>query len=116
MSVTNSLIENSVQIFDANKFFFFTNTNRFDNDRLADLLLLSSEQLARRVISLYLRVNELSNAIQLSKEHMEKLRNENQKVVRNEKQASQARLKEQKTQYESIVARHQGFIEQVSVR
>lgn len=83
--------------------------------RLSDLLLLSNEQLAHRVIGLYLRVNELSNAIQLSKEHMEKLRNENQKIIRNEKLLSQTRLKEQKSHYETVVTRHQGFIEQVNL-
>lgn len=81
--------------------------------RVADLLLLSNEQLARRIIGLFLRTNELSNAIQLSKEHVEKVRNDNQKMIRNEKQATQTLLKEQKNHYENIVARHQGFIEQV---
>lgn len=83
------------------------------NSRMADLLTLPNQQLARRVIGLSLRANELSNAIQLSKEHMEKVRGDKARSVRMEKQTGQTRLKEQKGHYESIVARHQGFIEQV---
>lgn len=83
--------------------------------RLTDLLLLPNEQLARRVIALSLRTNELSNAIKLSKEHVDRIKNDNQKAIRLEKQAAQVRLKEQKTHYEGIVVRHQGFIEQVII-
>lgn len=83
------------------------------NFRLSDLHLFTNDQLARKVINLSLRANELTNAIHLSKEHMEKLKNSNQKVVRAEKQMSQTRLKEQKNHYETVVARHQEFIEQV---
>lgn len=72
-----------------------------------------SEQLARKVISLSLRANELTNAIHMSKEHMDKLKLTNQKMLRAEKQESQTRLKEQKNHYETVVARHQEFIEQV---
>lgn len=81
--------------------------------RLSDLAMYSSEQLARKVISLSLRSNELTNAIHMSKEHMEKLKLSNQKQIRAEKQATQTRLKEQKNHYETVVARHQEFIEQV---
>lgn len=49
----------------------------------------------------------------MSKEHMEKIKLANQKLVRAEKQATQTRLKEQKNHYETVVARHQEFIEQV---
>lgn len=77
-------------------------------------MLLSSEQLARKVIGLSLRTTELTNAMQLSKEHMDKIRNDNQKAIRMERQMAQARLKEQKNHYETIVTRHQEFIEQVS--
>lgn len=90
--------------------FFFASTTR-----LSELMLLSSEQLARKVIGLSLRTTELVNAIQLSKEHMDKIRNDNQKAIRMERQMAQARLKEQKNHYETIVTRHQEFIEQVSV-
>lgn len=78
-------------------------------------MLLSNEQLARKVIGLSLRTNELTNAMQLSKEHMDKIRSDNQKTIRLEKQMAQTRLKEQKNHYETIVTRHQEFIEQVSV-
>lgn len=83
------------------------------NSRLSDLLLLSNDQLARKVVNLSLRANELTNAIQLSKEHVEKIRNDNQKAIRIEKQTSQNRLREQKSHYEAVVSRHQEFIEQV---
>lgn len=76
-------------------------------------MLVSNEQLARKVIGLSLRSNELTNAIQLSKEYMDKIRSDNQKSIRMEKQMAQARLKEQKNHYETIVTRHQEFIEQV---
>lgn len=78
-----------------------------------DLLSISKEQLARRIITLSLRTNELSNAIKLSKEHVENVRNDKQKAIRLEKQSAQVRLKEQKAHCEGIVTRHQGFIEQV---
>lgn len=80
---------------------------------MTDLLTLPNQQLARRIIGLSLRANELSNATQLSKEHMDKVRGDKAKAIRLEKQTAQTRLKEQKTHYESTVARHQGFIEQV---
>lgn len=89
-------------------FFFFIHF------RLNDLILLSNDQLARKVVNLSLRTNELTNAMQLSKDHMDKLRLDNQKVIRNEKQMSQNRLREQKAHYETVVSRHQEFIEQVS--
>lgn len=82
-------------------------------NRMADLIMLPNYQLARRVVALSLRANELSNAIQLSKEHVTTVRNEKQKTIRMEKQTAQQRLKEQKKHYESIIGRHQGFIEQV---
>lgn len=80
---------------------------------MSDLTLLSNDQLARKVVNLSLRANELTNAIQLSKEHVEKIRLDNQKLIRNEKQMSQNRMREQKSHYEAVVARHQEFIEQV---
>lgn len=76
-------------------------------------MLVSNEQLARKVIGLSLRTTELTNAIHLSKEYMDKIRSDNQKSIRMEKQMAQARLKEQKNHYETIVTRHQEFIEQV---
>lgn len=80
---------------------------------MGDLITLPNQQLARRIIALSLRANELSNAIQLSKEHMASVRTEKIKTVRAEKQNAQSRLFEQKKHFESIVVRHQGFIEQV---
>jgi 5-azacytidine-induced protein 1 len=64
-------------------------------------------------VKLSLRANELSNAIQLSKEHVANVRNDKAKVLRLEKLNGQNRLKEQKKHYEEIVARHQTFIEQL---
>lgn len=75
--------------------------------------MLPNHQLARRVIGLSLRANELANAVHLSKEHVMKTRSEKQKSVRSEKQNSTNKLREQKKHFETIVARHQGFIEQV---
>lgn len=74
---------------------------------------MTPEQLAKRIISLSLRSNELSTAVQLSKEHLEKVQCNKEKILRLEKQMTQTRLKEQKNNYENIVTRHQGFIEQV---
>lgn len=91
-------------------FFKFYN---FFHSRLSDLLMLPNHQLARRVISLSLRANELANAVLLSKEHLIKTRNEKQKGLRTEKQNTANRLREQKKHFEGIVSRHQGFIEQV---
>lgn len=81
--------------------------------RISDLLMLPNHQLARRIVKLSLRANELSNAIQLSKEHVSNVRNDKSKVLRLEKLNGQSRLKEQKKHYEDIVARHQSFIEQL---
>lgn len=80
---------------------------------MSDLVILPNHQLARRIVALTLRANELSNAIQLSKEHVAHVRSEKQKAIRIEKQNSQSRIAEQKNHFESIVSRHQGFIEQV---
>ncbi|TMW52960.1 hypothetical protein DOY81_001993 [Sarcophaga bullata] len=84
-----------------------------DVPKLSDLLMLPNHQLARRVIALSLRANELANAVQLSKEHVIKIRTEKQKSIRSEKANAANRMKEQKKHYETIVKRHQGFIEQL---
>lgn len=81
--------------------------------RISDLVMLPNQQLARRIIALSLRANELSNAVQLSKEHMAKVRQDKIKAIRVEKQNCQFRIAEQKNHLESVVVRHQGFIEQV---
>ncbi|XP_075167994.1 centrosomal protein dilatory [Haematobia irritans] len=84
-----------------------------DVPKLSDLLMLPNHQLARRIIALSLRANELANAVHLSKEHVIKIRTEKQKSIRSEKANSANRMKEQKKHYETIVKRHQGFIEQL---
>uniref|UniRef100_A0A1B0D722 Centrosomal protein of 131 kDa n=1 Tax=Phlebotomus papatasi TaxID=29031 RepID=A0A1B0D722_PHLPP len=81
--------------------------------KISDLLILPNHQLARRVVALSLRANELANALQLSKEHVASVRAEKAKAVRLEKQASTTKLTEQKRHFEGIVARHQTFIEQL---
>ncbi|XP_032293048.1 centrosomal protein of 131 kDa isoform X1 [Drosophila virilis] len=81
--------------------------------KLSELLMLPNHQLARRVIALSLRANELANAIHLSKEHVLQLRTEKQKSLRAEKSNSVAKIREQKKHYEEVVTRHQGFIEQL---
>lgn len=75
--------------------------------------MLPNHQLARRVIALSLRANELANAVHLAKEHVMKVRTEKQKSIRSEKSNANNRMKEQKKHYEAIVKRHQGFIEQL---
>lgn len=75
--------------------------------------MLPNHQLARRIVKLSLRANELSNAIQLSKEHVSNVRGDKAKSLRLEKLNGQNRLKDQKKHYEEIVARHQTFIEQL---
>ncbi|KAH8270754.1 hypothetical protein KR018_000201 [Drosophila ironensis] len=81
--------------------------------KLSELLMLPNHQLARRVIALSLRANELANAIHMSKEHVLQLRGEKQKSLRAEKSSNAAKLKDQKKHYEDVVTRHQGFIEQL---
>lgn len=81
--------------------------------RVSELLMLTNHQLCRKIVNLSLRVNELNNAIQLSKEHVSNVRAEKMKTVRLEKQNTQKRLNEQKKHYEDIVQRHQTFIEQL---
>lgn len=76
-------------------------------------MILPNHQLARRIVKLSLRANELSNAIQLSKEHVSNVRSDKLKSIRLEKLSGQNRLKDQKKHYEDIVARHQAFIEQL---
>lgn len=76
-------------------------------------MMLTNHQLCRKIVNLSLRVNELNNAIQLSKEHVSNVRAEKMKTVRLEKQSTQKRLNEQKKHYEDIVQRHQNFIEQL---
>ncbi|XP_001360940.2 centrosomal protein of 131 kDa [Drosophila pseudoobscura] len=81
--------------------------------KLSELLMLPNHQLARRVIGLSLRANELANAIHLSKEHVLQLREEKQKSLRAEKANNAGKLRDQKKHYEEVVSRHQGFIEQL---
>uniref|UniRef100_A0A182WEB2 Centrosomal protein of 131 kDa n=1 Tax=Anopheles minimus TaxID=112268 RepID=A0A182WEB2_9DIPT len=81
--------------------------------KMNDLLELPPHQLARRVIKLSLRANELSNAMQLSKNHIATVRADKVKAIRTEKCALQGRLKEQKKHYEDIIGRHQEFIDQL---
>lgn len=83
---------------------------------MADLLLLPNQQLARRVIALSLRANELAEAMHLSREHVASVRTDKTKSVRAEKQTAAMRLADQKRHFESVVQRHQGFIEQVTLR
>lgn len=75
--------------------------------------MLPNHQLARRVIALSLRANELANAIHMSKEHVQQLRVERQKLLRAEKTSNANKLRDQKKHYEEVVTRHQGFIEQL---
>uniref|UniRef100_A0A336LTG2 CSON004309 protein n=1 Tax=Culicoides sonorensis TaxID=179676 RepID=A0A336LTG2_CULSO len=84
-----------------------------DIPKVSELLMLTNHQLCRKIVNLSLRVNELNNAIQLSKEHVSNVRAEKMKTVRLEKQNTQKRLNEQKKHYEDIVQRHQTFIEQL---
>ncbi|EDX06398.1 GD10050 [Drosophila simulans] len=81
--------------------------------KLSELLMLPNHQLARRVVALSLRANELANAIHMSKEHVFQLRGEKQKSLRAEKSTAAAKLRDQKKHYEEVVTRHQGFIEQL---
>ncbi|KAH8375391.1 hypothetical protein KR200_003322, partial [Drosophila serrata] len=81
--------------------------------KLSELLMVPNHQLARRVIALSLRANELANAIHMSKEHVLQLRGEKQKSLRAEKSNGAAKLRDQKKHYEEVVTRHQGFIEQL---
>ncbi|XP_062559698.1 centrosomal protein of 131 kDa isoform X2 [Armigeres subalbatus] len=81
--------------------------------KMNDLLEIPVHQLARRVIKLSLRANELSNAMQLSKEHLSNVRSDKMKAVRAEKSAFQNKMKEQKKHYEDIIGRHQEFIDQL---
>ncbi|XP_062128411.1 centrosomal protein of 131 kDa isoform X1 [Drosophila sulfurigaster albostrigata] len=81
--------------------------------KLSELLMLPNHQLARRVIALTLRANELANAIHMSKEHVLQLRSEKQKLLRAEKSSNAIKLRDQKKHYEEVVTRHQGFIEQL---
>uniref|UniRef100_A0A1A9UD99 5-azacytidine-induced protein 1 n=1 Tax=Glossina austeni TaxID=7395 RepID=A0A1A9UD99_GLOAU len=84
-----------------------------DLPKLSDLLMLPNHQLARKIVALSLRANELANALLLSKEHVAKIRTEKQKILRSEKSNAALRMREQKKHYETIVCRHQGFIEQL---
>jgi 5-azacytidine-induced protein 1 len=95
------------------RFAHFQIFNLVFRSRISDLMMLPNHLLAKRIVSLSLRTNELSNAIQLSKEHVANVRTDRQKALRLEKSHTQTRLKEQKKQYEDIVARHQSFIEQL---
>lgn len=80
---------------------------------MEDLLLLPNRHLARRVIAMYLRTNELSNAVQMAKENMKSVREEKTKAVRAEKLNAQKALADQKRHFENIVSRHQVFVEQL---
>lgn len=80
---------------------------------MEDLILLPNRHLARRVVSMYLRTNELSNAVQLAKDNMKSVREDKIKSVRAEKLHAQKSLADQKRHFENIVERHQTFVEQL---
>ncbi|XP_039443826.1 centrosomal protein of 131 kDa [Culex pipiens pallens] len=81
--------------------------------KMNDLLELPMHQLARRVIKLSLRANELNNAMHLSKDHLSNLKADKMKALRAEKAAFANKMKEQKKHYEDIIGRHQEFIDQL---
>ncbi|XP_058465076.1 centrosomal protein of 131 kDa [Malaya genurostris] len=81
--------------------------------KMNDLLEVPIHQLARRVIKLSLRANELSNAMHLSKDHVSNLKADKMKALRLEKVAFLNKMKEQKKHYEDIIGRHQEFIDQL---
>ncbi|XP_055595351.1 centrosomal protein of 131 kDa-like [Uranotaenia lowii] len=81
--------------------------------KMSDLLEIPAHQLARRVIKLSLRANELSNAMHLSKDHLSTVKADKTKAIRAEKVTFQNKLKEQKKHYEDIIGRHQEFIDQL---
>lgn len=82
--------------------------------RLEELLNLSTLDLAHEVITLHLQLEEKSKSISLLQRTLNQQRELAVRNARNAARDMKTRLSEQKDEYESAVARHQKFIDQVS--
>ena len=82
--------------------------------RLEELLNLSTLDLAHEVITLHLQLEEKSKSISLLQRTLNQQRELAVRNARNAARDMKTRLSEQKDEYESTVARHQKFIDQVS--
>ena len=82
--------------------------------RLEELLNLSTVDLAHEVITLHLQLDEKSKSINLLQRTLNQQRELAVHNARNAARDMKTRLSEQKDEYESAVARHQKFVDQVS--
>jgi len=82
--------------------------------RLEELLSLSTLDLAHEVITLHLQLEEKSKSISLLQQTLNQQRELAVRNARNAARDMKTRMSEQKGEYESAVARHQKFIDQVS--
>ena len=82
--------------------------------RLEELLNLSTLDLAHEVITLHLQLEEKSKSISLLQQTLNQQRELAVHNARNAARDMKMRLSGQKDEYESAVARHQKFIDQVS--
>ncbi|XP_069695012.1 calponin homology domain-containing protein DDB_G0272472 isoform X2 [Periplaneta americana] len=81
--------------------------------RLEELLNLSTVDLAHEVLTLRLQLEEKSNSIRLLQETLNQHRELSMRNAKNADRGMKMRLREQKEEYESTVARHQKFIDQL---
>jgi ribosome recycling factor len=79
-----------------------------------ELLNLSTVDLAHEVLTLHLQLEEKSKSINLLQRTLNQQRELAVRNARNAAHDIKKRLREQKDEYESAVARHQKFIDQVT--
>lgn len=80
---------------------------------MEDLLTHNNDELSRQVIDLTLRLKEKSSSIKLLQEELSTLREQIMKMTQQSDEIIKLKLKSQKDEFESIVKRHQKFIDQL---
>lgn len=85
----------------------------YDYLRLEDLLSHNNEELSKQIIDLTLRLKEKSSSIKLLQDELSTLRDQIIKMTKQTDEVVKLKLKAQKDEFESIVKRHQKFIDQL---
>lgn len=75
--------------------------------------LLTTEELVNQIIDLSLRIKDKNSSVSLLQEELTSVRDQVMKINQQTEQIVKQKLKQQKDEYESVVKRHQKFIDQL---
>lgn len=75
--------------------------------------LLTTEELVNQIIDLSLRIKDKNSSVSLLQEELTGVRDQVMKINQQTEQIVKQKLKQQKDEYESVVKRHQKFIDQL---